>query len=319
MNHIERNAIVLVIVLFGCTSNSVRNEKDKSSLLPSNSPELFLPTLINSTWNVRDITITSDNTEIFYTIVAPKNKFSVIMTTKEQNHKWSTPEIASFSGQYSDLEPALSPDGNKLFFASNRPDSIGGNPKDYDIWMVERKNDGWSEPINLGDSINTEGNEFFPSVALSGNLYYTANYEDSKGREDIYMSEYKNEKYGKPQSLSDAVNTSLYEFNAFVSADESTLVFTSYGRKDDAGGGDLYISKKNNGNWSEAINLGNKINSAYLDYSPFLSEDGKILYFTSERTEIESSYINRLSTNQLNDLMNSPLNGKGNIYWVKLN
>ena len=85
------------------------------------------------------------------------------------------------------------------------------------------------------------------------------------------------------------------------------------------GGGDLYISRKVNGSWSPAENLGEKINSDALDYCPFLSNDGQLLYFTSERSVVKAYYQDRLSAKELTDLLTSPLNGKGNLYWVKLN
>ena len=71
---------------------------------------------------------------------------------KKENNVWSNPEIVSFSGKYFDIEPFLSADGLKLYFASNRPlDNADDKTKDFDIWYVQRenKNSKWSSPINI--------------------------------------------------------------------------------------------------------------------------------------------------------------------------
>src|SRR5262245_42946111 len=69
-----------------------------------------------------------------------------ICVSHYENGKWGKPEIASFSGQYLDFSPSLSPDGSKLFFSSVRP-SDGKNRLDTDIWFVEKgADDKWGEP-----------------------------------------------------------------------------------------------------------------------------------------------------------------------------
>ncbi len=93
----------------------------------------------------------------------------------------------------------------------------------------------------------------------------------------------KNGNWLPAKALDTGVNSSYYEFNAYVSPDESLLIFTSYGRVDDMGRGDLYISIRNAaGHWEPAKNM-KAVNSAELDYCPFVSTDGKTLYYTSEK------------------------------------
>lgn len=122
--------------------------------------------------------------------------------------------------------------------------SIMLHSKDYDVWYVERKNTDapWSKPINLGKPVNTGHNEFYPSVSKNNNLYFTSDSPESKGKDDIFFSPWENEKYLQPLLLSDSINTEGYEFNSFVSQDESYLIFSGYNRKDGFGSGDLYIS-----------------------------------------------------------------------------
>ncbi len=266
----------------------------------------------------RDMAISPDGNEMFYTIVSPQNIFSaIIYLQKDKKGNWSKPEVASFSGRYSDLEPAFAPDGKKLFFVSNRS-VTGDSVKDFDVWYVEKKDGNWVNPVNIGKPINTDANEFYPSVANNGNLYFTANYERGKGREDIYVAKWENGKYSEPVSLDTAVNSPLYEFNAFVSPDEQFILFTSYGRKDDKGRGDLYISTKDaSGNWQPAKNL-SILNSERLDYCPFVSFDKKILFFSSERSNLKESYPTPVTYQSLIEQRTGILNGESNIYWISL-
>ncbi|MBK7966211.1 MAG: PD40 domain-containing protein [Bacteroidetes bacterium] len=118
--------------------------------------------------------------------------------------KWSPLAIASFSGRYDDLEPFLSPDERRLYFASNRPlDLTTDTILDYNIWYVERKSnrEPWSAPINIGAPINTLQDEFYPCITLSGNLYFTGGGSGTKGKDDIFLSEWKNGMFTPPQSL----------------------------------------------------------------------------------------------------------------------
>ncbi|MEZ5004295.1 MAG: hypothetical protein R2730_14790 [Chitinophagales bacterium] len=251
------------------------------------SIEALLKEVFQTIPNVRDITMTNDKNEVYITVESYKKESSaIVMIYNEEgqiHHK-----IADFSGQYKDLEPSLSADGLKLFFASNRPlNSDSSTTKDMDIWYVERSNLNapWSEPKNIGTPINSQGEEFFPSIALNGNLYFTAEREDTKGKEDIYVSYWKDSAYTTPISLSDSINTAGYEFNAFIAPDESFLLFSGYNRPDGIGSADLYISYRDaEYNWSKAVNLGPNINSTALDYCPFVDLETATLYFTSERS-----------------------------------
>ncbi len=165
--------------------------------------------------------------------------------------------------------------------------------------------------------INTPEDEFYPAIARNGNLYFTAAYKTAIGKEDIFVSKFEQGKYTQPIPLDTAVNSKTYEFNAFVSPDEDYIIFTSYGRKDDKGRGDLYMSIKDaTGQWLPAQNL-STLNSNRLDYCPYVSPDKKILFFTSERVNIRNTYTNTpVKIDDLYKTFTSPQNGTGDIYWV---
>lgn len=266
--------------------------------------------------SVRDFTISPKNDEILFTAESNKNTIATIMHMIKKNGKWYL-DVAPFSGNFYDLEATFTPDGNSLFFASNRPLDSDSTIKDFDIWKTDKINGVWQTPKNLGNVINTEADEFYPAITNSGTLYFTAQYKHSKGKEDIWMSKYVNGNYTTPESISDSVNTALYEFNAFVSPNDSIIIFTSCGRSDDLGGCDLYISKKEaNGIWSKAKNLGSKINSDKLDYCPYISFDNKFFVFTSNRTKLQKSYKQKLNIDTFLKEMQQVQNGKGNLYWI---
>lgn len=283
----------------------------------SPAPALLSEININTNLSERDFALSPDGNEIFYTLQSPAKNFQTILYLKKDTKgNWSKPEIAPFAGKYSDLEPAFTSDGKRLFFASNRP-VTGNKIKDFDIWYVGKENGRWGDAKNIGDPVNTPADEYYPSVAQCGNLYFTSAYKNAIGKEDIYCSAWENGKYKEPVPLDSAVNSATYEFNAFISPDEQFIIFSSYGRKDDKGGGDLYMSIKDaDGKWMPAKNLVT-LNSDKLDYCPFVSFDKKTLYFTSERHILKDFFADKpASYSELMRSFSAPLNGGGNIYQV---
>jgi hypothetical protein len=281
-------------------------------------PSLFAEGIVCTGQSERDFALSPDGNEMFYTLQAPLPGVfqTIIYRIKDASGKWSAPAIAPFAGHYSDLEPAFSPDGKKLFFSSNRP--VDGKKKnDFDIWVVEKKNAQWGVPQNIGKPVNTDADEYYPSVTNSGNLYFTAQYKYGVGKEDIFMAAPDGNNYKQPVPLDTAVNSLMYEFNAFVSPDEQFIIFTSYGRKDDKGRGDLYMSRKDaSGKWLPAKNL-SMLNSDRLDYCPFVSFDKKIFFWTSEKYSLQSSFENKATYEELMQSFSAAQNGKGDIYWIQ--
>jgi Tol biopolymer transport system component len=272
--------------------------------------------------NIRDYTENQAGTEAYFTAQSPLSDISVICTIKKTNGRWSQVELCPFSGKHNDLEPFLSPDGLKLYFASNRalsPDST--DFKDYDIWFVKRPtpSEVWSTAKNLGHIVNSEHNEFYPSVAANSNLYFTSDRPNGKGMDDIYFSLWSNNTYHQPVSLDSTINSTGYEFNAFISPDESQLVYSAYNREDGFGSGDLYVSRRlDNGNWSPSDNLGSTINSAFMDYCPFINYQSNTLFLTSRRSILKYSIDSAFSKEELLTSFNSYENGQSRLYKINL-
>lgn len=244
--------------------------------------------------NARDFTLSADGKEAYLTLQSLNEDVAVIVRTRRVGKIWSNPVLASFSGTYRDIEPFLSSDGLRLYFSSDRPlRDTSTTAKDYDIWYVERKDlkSDWGKPVNLGAPINTSFNEFYPSLARNGNIYFTSDWESSTGKDDIFFSAWNNG-YTSPVPLPAAINSEGFEFNAFIAPDESYILYTGYNRKEGFGSGDLYISHKSaDGTWSPSKNLGPDINSKWMDYCPFVDAIGSTLYFTSRRSAVQSRHF----------------------------
>lgn len=271
--------VIYLFVLLQPALNAAAQQPD--------SVEPAFPALVRFA-NVRDFALSAAGDEAYFTVQSPLEESGAIACMKRKAGKWLPPSLVPFTGRYRDIEPFLQANGLRLYFSSNRPLSeTSGEAKDYDIWYVERKTvqSPWSLPMNLGAPVNSGRDEFYPSLAQNGNLYFTSERDDSKGKDDIYVSEWKAGSYSTPRSLDTTVNTDGYEFNAFVAPDESFLLYTGYARQDGLGSGDLYASFKNeNGNWLPSVSLGEKVNSAQMDYCPFVDTKTGTLYFTSRRS-----------------------------------
>ena len=241
-----------------------------------------------------------------------------ILETRRRGGKWTAPVMAPFSGRWSDADPHFTPDGSRLFFISNRPDSGDTAQASCDLWVVERANDGWGEPRRLGPEVCGEGTEWSPSIAANGNLYFGATREGGRGRDDLWMARFADGRYSTPVNLGDSINTKTGEVEPWVAPDESYLIFSAGGRTDGSGGLDLYVSFRRDGVWSAARPLGHGINTPGWEFNPSVSPDGRSLYFTSTRSVFASPPAARMSAEQLTKKLQSPGNGLGDIYTIPI-
>lgn len=278
---------------------------------PTESATLFAQGTVSSSFYERDMAVSPDGTEMYYSLIIDA-KLARLVFRKFEKGMWSVPQSLPFSHDAYDIEPALSPDGRKLFFASNRT----GN---FDIYVSSRNADGtWGEPSNIGLPVNTTANEYYPSISVNGSIYYTAKYEGGIGGEDIWVSDLKDGLYQKPRALPNGVNSTHDEFNAFIDPHERFILFGSYGRPDDVGRGDIYKSERNErGEWQPAIHLSNGVNSADLDYCPYVTPDGKVLFFSSERPLATNRSTNPFKPREILNSLATPKGG-GNIFWLRL-
>ena len=145
---------------------------------------------------------------------------------------------------------------------------------------------------NLGDSINTCYDEYFPGISADGNIMVITSrvpvsenmeYINKNSQEDFYISFLNNGEWEKATSIGDPVNTAGNEGAQSLSADGNSMYFTACGRADGYGSCDIYFSEKINNSWSIPINIGKPINTNHWESTPYLSADGRTLYFSSNR------------------------------------
>lgn len=284
--------------------------------LPGNTPELFAPGVVSTGMFTRDVAVSPDGKEIYYCVAIGTYTFSTILYSREVNGKWTPPEIVPFSGGpgIMDFEPAFSPDGTRLFFLSTRPDG-DEPPGDQDIWYVERTASGWGPPVNVGDPVNSDGGEFFPSLTSNGTLYFTRAQRGSQ-LNHVYRSRWTDGAFQEPELLPDEVNCGTNRFNAFISPDESYMIVPAMGMEGSYSGVDYFITFRNESDqWSEPLNMGAAVNRENgRGWSPYVSPDGKYFFFMASRTgEIEPVDWNY---SKLRELYNNSGNGNADIYWV---
>ena len=260
---------------------------------------------------------TADGKTLYFVRSAANFNFWTILVSHFASGQWSTPDVAPFSGQYSDADPFLTPDGSQLYFISRRP-GPGKTARDTDIWVVDRTPSGWGEPRNLGAPINSEGDEWYPTFTRDGTLYFGSDRPGGKGATDLYRARRVDGRYATPENLGDVVNSQFNEFEPFITADERVLLFMASGRPDGLGGSDLYISYNRNGTWTKPVNLGDKINSRGLEYSPKISPDGKYFFWASTRNFTDKPKEKRLTYAELMDKLDNPGNSLGDIYQIDL-
>jgi len=276
---------------------------------PGETPELFLATGLGE----RDTAFTSDGTELYYSMWERRHGY--LLTRTDGPDGWSEPEFAPFaSPAYPELEPFITADGTWLYFISKRPLPDGGEPENFNLWRVPRVEGGWGAPELLPEPVNSEHEEFYPSLTTDGDLYFTSDRPGSLGGEDIWWAEWTGDGWAEPENLGPSVNSPGPEFNSLIAPDGSWLIFGSV-REGDAGGGDLHIAFRGpDGDFLPSMNMGQPINSSALDYCPALSPNGSIFFFTSSR--VPDGDPDPTTFGELEALASGPSNGRDNIWWV---
>lgn len=194
------------------------------------------------------------------------------------------------NSDYVEHSPIISPDGKRLYFSRQfHPDNVGGENDAEDIWVSEldEETGQWLPARNIGPPLNTKGPNFISSINKVGDkeVLILGNRYGKKGRmyTGVSMSTKEGDTFSDPVSI-EIENEYNYSPNAdFFLAPGGEAMIMSAERDDTYGGRDLYVTfKKNDGTWTEPMNLGGDINSAGEDESPFMAEDGRTLYFSSD-------------------------------------
>ncbi len=159
-----------------------------------------------------------------------------IYTSQKTNGKWaSVREMPFNSDEYDVCHPSINVDGDRIYYASNRPGGYGG----MDLYYSQKINGQWGQPTNLGPSVNTDRNEIFPFIHADGTLFFASNGHGSIGGLDIFYSRGKGDVWSAPESLGAPFNTAADDFGVIVDRDKKNGYFTS-SRPGGKGGDDIY-------------------------------------------------------------------------------
>jgi Tol biopolymer transport system component len=284
-------------------------------------PKIFAPSVISGPAHDSAPAFTPDGKIVVFGRSSAAAAFLLI--SHKTDRGWSEPHIAPFSGRWLDMEPAMSPDGAYLIFASNRPAVPGARPVDGEmngksqpgegsnLWRVDCTPVGWGVPVRLPDTINASGSTYSPSIAGDGTLYFMRP-NSTTHKFQLFES---NSKYTEIHELSFS-DGSETDVDPAVARDRSFMVFGSgrHAKKDI----DLFITYRIRQVWGEPIYLGDSINSPQSDAEPRLSPDNQTLYFSSDRIVPVPKPIPAGKGTEVLRELTSWNNGQYNIWMVDL-
>jgi WD40-like Beta Propeller Repeat len=272
-------AAALVLLLLGGVTQAATG----------NAPQVFAPGVISGPDHDTAPAFTPDGRTVYFS--RSDDKGSRILVAQRTAEVWSQPVTASFSGQWNDMEPAMAPDGSYLVFASNRPAHAGEAPlngffmgkafpgRGGNLWRVERRAAGWSEPQRLPDSVNGNDSTFAPAVAADGTLYFM--HPDAAGRRfHLFSARKLGASYATALALSFSADE-ITDCDPAVAADQSFMVFAS--SRPPARQLELFIVFRSAGGWGTPQHLDGGIEGPGSNAEARLGPDQRTLYFSSER------------------------------------
>jgi len=194
------------------------------------------------------------------------------------------------NSQYSEYVPVISADESVIIFtyrgikskgAEDIEKSMGAEAYMEDVFISYKKNGEWTEPVSIGDNINSKEHDAAIALSVDGHTLFI--YKTDGGKNDIYVSHLKGKDWTKPERLRGDVNhNKSWEGSCSLSANGKTLYFAS-DRDGGLGGRDIYkADKQADGSWKNVVNLGPNVNTAFNDDAPFIHPDNITLFFSSE-------------------------------------
>ncbi len=298
---------------FYTDAESIRDPARTASLrdILWQAPKL-LPLPINTAKEEYEPRLSTDGLTLFF-VRGKAGRNADIFTSARTRDGWGEPvPMETVNSDADELGPEPSPDGEQLFFYSDREGGFGG----YDLWMSRRSREGWGIPVNLGPSVNSSHNEYGVAQAPDGSVLYLASNrprpEDARQpnpsawpatlREELFFRDYDlyavsvlGQEFGQAQPLT-ALNTKFNEGSPAVSPVGDFLYFAS-DRPGGMGGYDLFRSRRLRGGHEPPSGLAAPVNSSANELDPGLSLGGFGLSFSSDRALAETRSTNEADYN----------------------
>lgn len=221
--------------------------------------------------------ITRNNTEVsdLDSKGEQKKNLKIMIAASEDGKSWG--KLVDFEHNdpdFSIAHPTLSPDGKNLYFVSDKPGGYGG----MDIYMCQRNGSKWSLPLNLGEEVNTRGNETFPFIHADGVLYFSSDGHAGLGKFDVFYTSQKGRIWSKPQNIGAPINSNGDDLTFIINENKTSGYFASnrYGTKGD----DLFYFKYLNPDAIEVVNQVEKPKDILIKENKIQPSEDRVLNST---------------------------------------
>jgi len=289
----KQNLLILILsfAVAGLIAQTAPKESYKGQYFgqkpPGNTPEVFLPDVFNQFGYLHGrLVFTPNGKEVFWVVNTGDQGVDIDMRwvlKQGDDGIWSAPLESFLLTKWDENGPSYSRDGNQIYYQSRSPLDGAGGPKDIDIWYRQRTPKGWSEPVNVGSPVNSDGDDSQPWVTADKSIIYCRSNEKStkgdRGGSDIYFAQFKNGKYSEPVCLGPEINSEYHETEPTMPPDGSYILFMSNRPDGFSRMMNLYVSFRTpEGGWTDAkcLSFDLKIDNIWF---PAISYDGKYLFF----------------------------------------
>ncbi len=288
---------------------------------PGTIPKIFAPGIVSTALHEHSFpSFSPDGDQVLWSSQFRNDggfpKAKKVIEANRKYGTWTEPDFFSAVTLNNHSEAFFTPDGKRIYFSSGSEGTdgergLGG----FDLWYIEKSETGWTAPRNMGSPVNGPNHEFSATLTNDMTLYFSGEIDPETYLYGIYRSVLVDGKYQTPELLPANINTEYLDWTPFIAPDESYLLFSSH--RDENGSGDLYITFKIDSTWTDPENLGPGINGPESqERYPYVSPDGKYLFFVSNRLDPKISSDSIYSLKYYTERMNKHGNGFNDIYWV---
>lgn len=242
---------------------------------PGPVPELFAPDLLNAEHGYHSSLIFSP--DLNEAIWSPMDREHHLMYSRMTDSIWTTPAEFDVGFSRGIGDATFSQDGKRIYFLSFQPPDKDAKERER-IWYVQRTGDGWKAPGLIDQVILEHPTHWTFSLARNHNLYFTSEIKGVRGEQDIYIARFDGEKYLSPQDIGLAINSDGRDLTPFIDPEERYIIFSRI--SENTRKADLFISYNHPKlGWTEAISLGEEINSEGHDLCPAVTPDQKYIFY----------------------------------------
>ncbi|MEP6465095.1 MAG: hypothetical protein ABJB05_02265 [Parafilimonas sp.] len=303
--------ILFITVFFSFKGNAQTDNIQFLRIDSTAIPKLFAAGIISTPFTEWSTSFTPDQQTVYTSRGAV---YWTIICSKFKDGQWQKPSVVSFSGRWRDTDPFISHDGKRIFFISNRPAENSGSDKPqkvFHIWYADKSaSEEWTTPHELNQLINIDSlSNYSPSADSNMNLYFCSQDREGHSGMQSFVARFDGHEYKKPEVLSIKGVDEVQD--PFIAPDDRYLLFVSNNT--------LYISYRKKNEWTTAEKLSTNVNNGDGISSPYISQDKKMLYYSTARIQ---GFYKRDPTNKklsYDDLMkenNNCFNGSTNILMI---